>query len=94
MKFIFPRNYNLQSKFLGIIDYYSLFFNLLWDCFIFCFLSIFIPSISVRLFFFIILCLPFLFFSILGINNENILNVIIYILKYLLKPKVYLYYKN
>ena len=94
MKFIFPRNYNLQSKFLGIIDYYSLSFNLLWDCFIFCFLSIFISSISVRLFFFIILCLPFLFFSILGINNENILNVIIYILKYLLKTKVYLYYKN
>ena len=40
MLFIFPKNYNLHSKFLGIIDYFSLFFNTLWQIFIFCLLDL------------------------------------------------------
>ncbi len=91
MVFIFPKNYNLKSKFLGIIDYSSLLINVLWDFFIFCLINLIIPTINARIFLFIILCLPIFFISIFGISNENILNVIIFILKYFLRPKIYLF---
>lgn len=94
MKFIFPKNYNLKNKLLGIIDYSSLLLNVIWDFFIFCLLNLFISNITVKIFVFTVLCLPLFFFSIWGINNENVFQVIIYILKYLFKPKIYLFYKN
>ena len=94
MKFIFPKNYNLKNKLFGIIDYSSLFLNSIWDIFVFCFLNLFINNLTIKIFIFIILCLPFLFFSIFGLSNENICNVIIYILKYIFRPKIYLFDKN
>ena len=64
MKFIFPQNYNFKSKFLGIIDYSTLFLNIVWDLFIF------------------------------GFNHENILCIIIYLIKYFKNSKLYLYKKS
>ena len=40
MKFIFPQNYNLKNKLFGIIDYSSLFVNIIWDLFIFCLINL------------------------------------------------------
>ena len=94
MKFIFPKNYNFKSKLFGIIDYSSLFFNLVWDIFIFCFLSLFISNINLKILLFIVLCLPILCFSLFSLNNENICQVLFYLLKFFVKPKVYLFYKN
>ena len=41
MKFIFPQNYNFNSKFLGIIEYNVLILNIIWCTFIFCLINIF-----------------------------------------------------
>ena len=58
MKFIFPKNYNFKNKLFGIIDYSSLFVNLLWDVFVFCFINLILINITIKIFIFIVLCLP------------------------------------
>ena len=83
MKFIFPQNYNFNSKLLGFIDYTTVILNIIWGLIIFAFVYFFIPNITVKISIFIILFLPFALFSIIGFNHEKIL----YILQYL-----YLYY--
>lgn len=91
MKFIFPQNYNFSSKFLGIIDYSTAIINVIWFVFIFCILNILLSSLKIKIFLFIILCMPVLIFSVVGFNHENILYVIFYIFKFLNSPKLYLY---
>ena len=39
MKFIFPKNYNFKNKFLGFIDYTTIFINIIWDGLIFLFIN-------------------------------------------------------
>ena len=82
MKFIFPKNYNFKNKLFGIIDYSSLFVNLLWEVFVFCFINLIFVNITIKIFIFIVLCLPLFLFSLVGLNNENILYVINYLIKF------------
>ena len=84
MKFIFPQNYNFKNKLFGVIDYSTAILNLLWIVFI-CFIC--------NLFFRRILCFPLFLFSLIGFNNENILYVIFYFFKFLLRPKIYVFNK-
>lgn len=93
MKFIFPQNYSLKNKFLGALDYSTLFVNLVWIFLVFNITHLFFSSLYIQLSLVIVLCLPLILFSILGVNNENILNVIIYLFRYILKPKLYIFYK-
>lgn len=94
MKFIFPQNYNFNAKLLGIIDYTSALIDLLWAGIIFLLLNIFFKSLQIKIFIFIILVLPIIIISIVGINGENMLNVIVYFFKFILKPKIYVYDKT
>lgn len=94
MKFIFPQNYNFKNKFLGIIDYSTLLLNIIWDLFIFSIINLLFHDTTIKIFIFVIFCLPILLFSIIGFNHENILYIIIYILKYLKNNKLYLYNKT
>lgn len=94
MKFIFPQNYNFNSKLLGIIDYTSAIIDLIWSGIVFIVLNLILKSIQIKIFFFIILVLPVLIISIVGINGENMLNVMTYFIKYIIKPKIYIYNKN
>ena len=57
MPFIFPKNYNLHSKFLGIIDYFSLFINILWQIFTFCLVNLICNSITIKISLFVIVIL-------------------------------------
>lgn len=91
MKFIFPQNYNFSHKLLGIFDTSTLLVNGIWTLFVFCFLNLFFSSLNIKIFFFIILVFPFLLFSIIGFNHENILYVVFYIAKYIKRPKIYIY---
>lgn len=93
MIFIFPRNYNIHSKFLGIISYSSLFFNLLWDFFVYCLINLLFLSLTIKTFLFIIFTLPILLLSIIGINNENIFSTFFYLLKFIFSYKLYLFNK-
>jgi hypothetical protein len=52
---------------------------------------LFFDNLNFKIFLFIILVFPILLFSVIGFNHENILYVFYYILKYLKRPKIYLY---
>lgn len=91
MKFIFPQNYDFNHKLLGIFDTSTLIVNFIWGLFVFCFLNLFFHDLNIKIFVFIILVFPFLLFSIIGFNHENILYVIYYIIKFMKRPKIYLY---
>ena len=94
MKFIFPQNYNFNFKLLGIIDYASAIIDLIWAGFIFVIVNLFFNNVEIKIFIFIILVLPIVILSIAGINGENMLNVISYIIKFLFKPKLLLFDKK
>lgn len=94
MKFIFPQNYAFKNKLFGFIDYSTLVLNLVWDAFIFCLLDILIPHATIKLSLLIVFCFPLLLFSIIGFNHENFLNVLVYLFKFIKKPKIYFYSKN
>ena len=91
MKFIFPRNYSFNHKLFGVIDYFTLTINIIYYCFIFSICNLFFTNLYIKIFLFVSLCFPVFLLSIVGLNNENIFLVLIYILKYLKKPKLYLY---
>lgn len=94
MKFIFPQNYSFKNKLFGVIDYTTLILNIFWSLFIFCFINLFFHNLNMKIFIFIIFCLPVFLFSIIGFNHENILYIFIYIFKYLKSSKLYLYNKK
>ncbi len=94
MKFIFPQNYNFKNKFLGIIDYSTLLLNILWDLFIFACVNLIFNNLTIKISILVIFCLPILLFSIIGFNHENILYIIIYLIKYFKNNKLYLYNKQ
>lgn len=94
MKFIFPRNYNFKNKIFGLIDYSTAIVNIIWNVFVFCLSNLIFKSINAKIFLFIILSMPLLLFSIIGFNHENILYVFSYLIKYMQRPKIYLYEKQ
>lgn len=93
MKFIIPQNYNFKSKILGIIDYSTAFFNVFWYVFIFIVLNLIFKNWNIKIFLLIALCFPITLFSIVGFNGESVTYVFSYIIKYLIRPKLYLYKK-
>lgn len=93
MKFIFPQNYNFNNKLFGVIDYTTAIFNIIWFFIIFLLVNLFFSSLTIKLFFEIIFCVPILLLSIVGFNGENIVYVFSYIFKFLFKQKIYFYNK-
>ncbi len=91
MKFIIPQNYNFKNKILGILDYQTAIFIVIWCSITFGLLHIFIKNWDIKIFLFISLSFPIILFSIVGLNGESIVYVLKYILKYLIRPKLYLY---
>ena len=94
MKFVFPQNYDFNMKFLGFLDYSTIILNLLWFLFILFIVNLFPLALDIKILILIIFEFPLLIFSIVGFNGENIVYMIFYILKYLTKPKVFLYTKK
>lgn len=93
MNFIFPKNYNFKNKFLGFIDYTTIFINIIWDGLIFLFINFFFNNLYFKIFLFIILCFPFLLISFTGLNGENFVYVFRYIISFVFKPKLFFYKK-
>lgn len=93
MNFIFPSNYVFKNKLFGFIDYTSVFINLIWCFFIFSLVNLLFSDINIKIILFISLCLPLFIFSILNNRNENILLVLLYILKFICSKKLYFYRK-
>lgn len=94
MKFIFPQNYDFKNKLFGFIDYTTVIANIIWYLIVFIFINLFFNNLNVKIFIFLIFCFPFFLFSITGFNGENIVYVFFYILKFLLKPKIFIFLKT
>lgn len=93
MKFIFPRNYDFKTKLFGVFDYFTIIINIIYDLFIFSVCNLIFNNINIKVFLCVSLCFPLFILSLVGLNNENIFSVLLYLLKYYLKPKLYLYNK-
>lgn len=94
MKFIVPQNYTFKNKLFGFMDYSTAVFNCIWAFFVFLITNIFPIPINIKIGLFITLYFPLLLFSIFGFNNENILYVFSYIIKFIKNSKVYFYGKD
>ena len=94
MKFIFPKNFNFKNKLFGVIEYSTIFINLIWLGFIFLLTHILLQNITMKIFFIILFCFPFLLISISGFHGENFLYMFRYIISFFLKQKLYLYLKK
>lgn len=94
MNFIFPKNYDFKTKLFGVFDYLTIIINIIFDLFVFSISDLVFNDINIIIFICVSLCFPLLLLSIVGLNNENVFLVLIYIFKYFLKPKLYLYNKT
>lgn len=94
MKFVIPQNYKFKNKILGIVDYPTAVFNILWNLAIYSFLKNMSLSISIRIFIFSTLSFPVLLLTIIGFNNESPIYAVRYIFRYLIRPKVYLFKRD
>ena len=103
--YIFPKNYNFKNKIGGVIDYPTAIFNLLFIfllykfisfnlLFIFLlykFISIFKLTLTSKLIFISIFYTPIFLVSIFNHNDDNIICIAYYVIKFLVRPKLYLY---
>lgn len=93
MKFIFPQNYNYNYKILGLVDYKNGLVIAIWSGLIFLVINFFLKSINIKIFLFIILVFPIVIFSVVGVNGESIIDMSIYMSKFILRQKIYFYSK-
>ena len=91
MKFIFPQNYKFNTKLLGIMDYQTAIINLIWGGIVFLIVNTIFKSLSLKICLFIIAMFPMLIFSIVGINGDNLISVVMYMSKFIIKPKLLFY---
>ena len=91
MKFVFPQNYKYSNKLFGMIDYSTAIANIVWYIIVFLIINILFKSISIKIFLFVLLCFPVFLMSIVGFNHENVIFVILYIVKFVKNRKIYLY---
>lgn len=94
IKFIFPQNYNFKPKILGVIDYPTAIFCIIYCLFIFFIFNLIFDSFQLIFSCSIAAILPIIIFCFVGFNGENISSVIKYMFLYFIKPKVYVFNKK
>ena len=77
-----------------MIDYQSAIISALWGCFVFLITNFLFRDFKIKIFLLIVFVLPVLILSVVGINNENIINVFIYMSKFIIKQKTIFYSKK
>lgn len=93
MNFIIPKNYKFRNKILGIIDYPTALINLLWNVSLYFIIKNISIKIPIKICIFSSLSFPVLLLTIIGFNNESPFETFRYMLKYLLKQKVFIFRK-
>lgn len=93
INFIFPKNYFLKKKLLGLFDYSTIIFNVLYFLFIFSLINLFIINMNFKIFLIILFFFPIFIFSIIGFKNENFIYIFIIIIKFIKGNKLYLFQK-
>ncbi len=92
--FIIPQNYKFRKKFLGIIDFSTAVFNVVWDVLIYFILKNIEIKFTIKIFIFSAFSFPVLLLSIIGFSNESPFYVAKYVFKYLISQKIYLFRKK
>ena len=93
VKFIFPQNYKFNKKILGLVDAQTAVVSSLWAGMMYLVVNFIFKSLYVKIFSFIVTVFPIVIFSIVGFNGENIINVAMYIIKFLMRRRIMLYGK-
>ena len=94
MKFIFPQNYNFKNKLFGIMDYTTIFINIIWSFIIFILVYFLFKDWSFRIFLFIFLSFPLVLFSIFGYQGENIVYIFSYLFRFAFSQKIFFFRKS
>ncbi len=94
MHFILPKNYKFRAKLLGLLDYQTAVLDTLWAILLYGLVNLLFSTIGLKIYVFIALFVPFFLFSIVGIHNENIVSVFLYVFKYYTNQKIYLFKKK
>lgn len=94
MNFIIPKNYKFKPKLFGLIDYQTAVLNSIWAGILYVIANIIFSSLTTKVYFGIGLFVPFLLFTIIGVNHESIVSVLIYIFKFYKSQKIYVYKKR
>ena len=82
-------NYKRENKFLGLIDYKSLMFCLIYAFIVFYICSFLPLNIEYSIYLFIFLVIPVIAIFCVNINNESAIDVIITIIEFLMKKSIY-----
>ena len=93
MKFIFPQNYKFNSKLFGLIDIQTAVVSTIWAGIMYLIVDILLKSLYIKVCVFIITVFPVAIFSIVGVNGENIINVAIYMTKFMMNRRIMFYSK-
>lgn len=93
-EFVFPMNYKKKERFLGIIDYKTLFVIILLSVGEFLLLRNLSLSIQIKIGIFIVTVGFVSILILVGVNGENMLEFFGFLIKFLVKEKVYLYRKE
>ena len=93
MKFIFPHNYKFKTKLLGIFDYSTIIINLIWFGIIFLICNILNLKIFTKIYILIIFCFPILLLTTISFYHENVIYILLYVISFFKKSKIYIYKK-
>jgi len=93
MHFTIPKNYKFKPKLFGLIEDQTAGLDSIWAGILYVLLNLFFSSLTTKIYIFIVLFIPFLLFSIVGVHNEPIVSVLIYVFKYYKNQKLYLFKK-
>ena len=94
MKFVFPQNYNFKNKLFGVIDYTTIFVNVVWSALVFLIFFLLVQDWSFRIFLVITFSFPLILLSIAGFQGENIVYVLSYLFRFIFGQKLFFYKKN
>ena len=94
MQFIIPKNYKFKTKLLGLLDYQTAIIDVIWAGILFLLSNFIFDNLIHKFYFILAFFLPVLLFTIIGVNNESVISVTIYIFKYFKRQKIFLYKKS
>ena len=93
LKFIFPQNYKFNTKLFGILDAQTALVSAVWAGIIYLVINFIFKSLYLKIFLFIVTVFPIVIFSIVGVNGENIINVAMYMTKFIMRRRIMFYNK-
>ena len=91
MKYIFPKNYKYRPKILGYIDYVTAVFDIVFGIMLFLIIHLIFKKVSTQIYAFIILFLPLVLITVFFTRDENIIEIICYMFKFIKRRGIFVY---